>query len=107
MSGTNLVYKFDTLEECSRKMGTVINAIDLINDNIKRKKNSITDTVNWRGDTRNAYSERCTTLLEKLDELYKELDKNKKKLDRVISLQKCTENEQFNKVDDLSADNIF
>lgn len=105
MAGINLVYKFDTLEECSRKMGMAISAIDIIGENITQKKNSLVDK--WKGDTRNAYAERCTELLNKLDELYKELEKNKTKLDNVISLQRRTEDEQSRKVDALSTDNIF
>lgn len=105
MAGINLVYKFDTLEECSRRMEMAISAIDIIGENITQKKNSLVD--NWKGDTRNAYAERCTELLNKLDELYEELDSDKKKLDKVIGLQRQTEDEQSRKVDALSADNIF
>lgn len=105
MAGTNLVYQFETLETCSRRMGTAIGMIDTISGNINQKKNFLVN--NWQGDTKNAYEKRCSALIEKLDELYKALDSDKKKLDEVIKLQRQTEDEQVKKVDALSADNIF
>lgn len=105
MSGINLVYKFDALNECSRKMGTTIFSVGLIRDNLNRMKDSLESS--WRGDAYNAYSERFTSIIEKINQLHDELDKNHKKLDKVIEKQIGTEKEQFRKVDDLSADDIF
>ncbi|MBR5088505.1 MAG: WXG100 family type VII secretion target [Ruminiclostridium sp.] len=98
-------YSFDTLDQCSTKMGNVVSTVN----DITQTLTNLRDGVNsfWEGKAQKAYVERSDELFKKLGELYEELDKSKKKLDSAIAIQRANEEALTGDVNKLSDDDIF
>lgn len=101
-----LVYKFDELEGCSNKMGQVAEALDNVRSLYKDLNNGVSDY--WLGEACEAFIERFNETNQAIDKLYRQIDANKQKLDKAITLEKENEeNITSETVGRLSADNIF
>lgn len=101
-----LVYKFDELDNCLNKMGQVAEALDTVRKEYENMKNGISDY--WQGDACEAYVSRFDETNNAIDKLYQQIDTNRKKLDKAISIERQNEEDIGSGiVGGLSADNIF
>ncbi len=107
MNGSNvLVYKFDELDSCSRKMEQVTEALEKVKSMAETVKNGISEY--WQGDAYDAFSKRFADMSQAIDKLYQQIGSSKQKLDKAIALERRNEEElTSNTVGRLSADNIF
>lgn len=101
----NLVYDFETLMGCSQNLSDAYSNLQNIRSNLKNIGDSADEF--WKGEGRNAYSERCEELIKTLDRLSEAVNTNKQKLDKAIEIQSANEALIETQVNNLSADNIF
>ena len=101
----NLVYDFETLMGCSQNLSVAYSNLQNIRSDLKNIGDSADEF--WKGEGRNAYSERCEELIKTLDRLSEAVNTNKQKLDKAIEIQSANEALIETQVNNLSADNIF
>lgn len=106
MDKSVLVYRFDELDSCSAKLGTVLEAISnikIISEDLRIR----TDDY-WIGKASDAFEGQMKKMTASIEKLYNDIERSKDKLDKAITLEKQNEeNITSNIVNSLSADGIF
>lgn len=101
-----LVYKFDELDQCSNKMGQVVQALESVKSMSENVKNGVGE--HWQGEAYEVFSARFADMNQAIDKLYQQVSLNKQKLDKAIALERQNEEDiNTTTVGRLSADNIF
>lgn len=100
-----IVYKFETLEECSQQLGRLSGNIS----DIYARMTELSDSLGseWSGEAQQAYSERSERIMKFLNTIDKEMKQRKKDLDGAINIMRHTEITQKSNVDSLSDKDIF